>query len=170
VTSISTIGSSPYQSSWQSPFQQISSNFQQLGQSLSSGNLSGAQQAFSSLQQLLPGGQQGQSSSTSSSTSGTQGSGNSTIQQDMAALGQALQSGNLSDAQQAYAQLQQDFQAGRHHGHHHHAQSASNATQSTAQNSSSSSSSPDAASTTSGTTTDLSISVQISETSVNILV
>jgi len=40
---------------------------------------------------------------------------------DFNTLAQALQSGNLSQAQQAYSSVEQDVQqAGGHHHHHHH--------------------------------------------------
>jgi len=80
----------------QNPWAQAQSQFQQLGQALSSGNLSAAQAAFSALQQNAP--QGGQSS---------QNAQGSSAQSPMAALSQALQSGNLSAAQQAFSQIQQ---------------------------------------------------------------
>lgn len=53
--------------------------------------------------------------------SGSQTHSNNTINQDFSALGQALQSGNLSDAQNAFSTLQQDLQqSGQVHHHHHH--------------------------------------------------
>jgi hypothetical protein len=42
--------------------------------------------------------------------SGSQTHSNNTINQDFSALGQALQSGSLSDAQNAFSTLQQDLQ------------------------------------------------------------
>jgi len=101
----------------QNEFQQFRQEFQQLGQDLQSGNLSAAQQDFVTLQQLAP-----QSNSTSStqsnSTSSTQSS--NPIAQEFNQLSQALQSGNLSAAQQDYSQIQQDFQSQSAQGHHHH--------------------------------------------------
>jgi hypothetical protein len=96
---------------WQNPFQEIKQNFQQLASALQSGNLPGAQSAYSNIQQLLQG-NQGSSTSNTSSTS----TGSNTLQNDFAALGQALQSGDLSTAQSAFAQLQSDFQASRQPG------------------------------------------------------
>ncbi len=93
---------------WQNPFQEIKQDFQQLASALQSGNLSGAQSAYSNIQQLLQG-NQGSSTSNTSSTS----TGSNTLQNDFLALGQALQSGDLSTAQSAFAQLQSDFQASR---------------------------------------------------------
>ncbi len=96
---------------WQNPFQEIKQDFQQLASALQSGNLSGAQSAYSNIQQLLQG-SQGSSTSNTSSTS----TGSNTLQNDFAALGQALQSGDLSTAQSAFAQLKSDFQASRPSG------------------------------------------------------
>ncbi len=87
------------------------SDFQNLMQSLQSGNLSGAQQAFAALTQEMG----------SSSQTGSSASAGSTFSQDLSAVGQALQSGNMSAAQQAFAKLQQDAQgAGGVSGHHYH--------------------------------------------------
>jgi hypothetical protein len=86
----------------QNPFRQIRQDFNQLASALQSGDLSGAQSAFSSLQQLL----QGRQSNASSN-------GPSTIQTDFASLGQALQSGDLNQAQNVFSQLQKDLQAAR---------------------------------------------------------
>ena len=96
---------------WQNPFQEIKQDFQQLASALQSGNLSGAQSAYSNIQQLLQG-NQGSSTSNTSSTS----TGSNTLQNDFLALGQALQSGDLSTAQSAFAQLQSDFQASHQPG------------------------------------------------------
>jgi hypothetical protein len=117
----------------QNPWAQAQSQFQQLGQALSSGNLSAAQAAFSALQQNAP--QGGQSS---------QNAQGSSAQSPMAALSQALQSGNLSAAQQAFSQIQQA--QGQHHHHHHGSQSGSSSDSST------STASTTATSATSGTT------------------
>jgi len=98
------------QSNNPSNFQKIHSEFQQLGQDLQSGNLTQAQQDYTTLTQNLPGFSQ-----------------NSTnpLAQALNQLGQDLQSGNLQAAQQDYATVQQDAQqsaaqvAGHHHHHHH---------------------------------------------------
>jgi outer membrane protein assembly factor BamD (BamD/ComL family) len=99
----------------QNDFLQIGKNFERLGQALQSGDLSGAQSAFSSLQQLLPG-----SSATQAQT--PQQTDQSTFITDVNAIGQALQSGDLSKAQDAFNKLQQDMQSTHkgHHRHHHH--------------------------------------------------
>jgi hypothetical protein len=81
-------------------------DFEQLASSLQSGSLSGAQQAYSSLAQMM----QNAPSDSPAATA-------------FKALGQALQSGNLQAAQQAFSTLQQDVTqsiqgAGGHHHHH----------------------------------------------------
>ncbi len=88
----------------------IAQAFQKLAQDLQSGNLSAAQQDFSTVQQDV----QAQASGGHHHHSHGQSSGaaeQSPLAQLFAELGQALQSGNLSAAQQAYSTLQQDFQA-----------------------------------------------------------
>jgi outer membrane protein assembly factor BamD (BamD/ComL family) len=106
----------------QNKFQQIQSQFQQLGQDLQAGNLTQAQQDFAALQQNLPNAQQ---------QSGTTTSG---IAQAFEALGQDLQSGNLAAAQQDFAAIQQDAQQQQssgqvHHHHHRHASESSSSQQ-----------------------------------------
>jgi outer membrane protein assembly factor BamD (BamD/ComL family) len=100
----------------QNQFQQIQSDFNQLGQDLQAGNLTQAQQDFATLQQALPGGQ-GQTQQTQQTTA-------SPITQEFTALSQALQSGDLQGAQTAFATLQQDIQqeqgSGQVQHHHHH--------------------------------------------------
>jgi hypothetical protein len=73
--------------------------------------LSAAQKAFAQLQQDALKVDQTQSSQNSTQSSGQ----NNPFQ----ALASALQSGNLSGAQQAFSQLQQGMKA---HHHHHHRQ------------------------------------------------
>ncbi len=91
----------------------IAQAFNQLAKDLQSGNVTAAQQDFSTIQRDLQNGQ-GQTL--------TQGAGHhhhhafssqsstSPLAQIFSQLGQALQNGNLSSAQQAYSTLQQDFQ------------------------------------------------------------
>lgn len=104
--------------SYENSIQQFQQEFQQLGQDLQSGNLSAAQTDFTTLQSLSP-----QSSSASSATSSSGSTSSNPIAQEFQELSQALQSGNLTGAQQDYSQLQQDFQSqsssGEHHHHHH---------------------------------------------------
>jgi hypothetical protein len=131
--SISGVSSNPnaYQSSGvQSNFKQVRQDFRDLASALQSGDLSGAQNAFAALQQLM---QNAQPSSQS------QSQGNSKQDQfsiDLAAIGKALQSGDLNSAQHAFTKLQQDIQAVQQGGHHrrhhaHGAQGANNAINST---------------------------------------
>jgi hypothetical protein len=121
--------------------------FQQLGQALQSGNVSAAQQDFAQLTQNAANAQNNPASTQSTSSpwssevfsnlaqslkiqlaSGTAGaqsaSASGSPSQEFGALGQALQSGNLSAAQQAYAQMQQSVlniqQTESHHHHHNH--------------------------------------------------
>jgi DNA-binding FadR family transcriptional regulator len=140
--SVSSVSSnlSLSQTDWRSLMNQWKQDFKQLASALQNGDLTGAQQAYTALQQLQ---QSSQSSSQSPSGQPASSSGNP-IQNDFAALGQALQSGDLNAAQSAFSQLQSDMKAASqngasgavqsaHHGHHHHrhASSASDSTSST---------------------------------------
>jgi len=134
--SISSITSStvgPFQPTQQSQFSQT---FNQLTQAIQSGNLSGAQQAYSSLTQLQS---QGQGPSA-----------NSPLGQALTQIGQDLQDGSLSSAQQTLQSLPQQSQQA--HGHHHHGgggKAASSSTSSSATSSTSASSTSTSSSTTS---------------------
>jgi hypothetical protein len=88
--------------------QQQPTKFQQLTQALQSGNLTGAQQAFSAL----------------TSTASSSGLLSLQLKQSLNSLGSALQSGNLTDARNAYSSVQQALQnsaptAAHHHRPHH---------------------------------------------------
>ena len=94
----------------------VEQDFSALGQALQSGNVSDAQKAYSTLLQDL---QQASvqvhhhhhrhhAASSQGSTADAQPS--NPIAQAFDALGKALQSGDLSGAQQAYATIQQDLQ------------------------------------------------------------
>jgi hypothetical protein len=87
----------------------IAQAFQQLAKDLQAGNLSGAQQDFSTIQQDIQsqGGGHHHHAHAQESSSAQQ----NPLAELFNELGQALQSGNLSAAQQAYTTLQQDFQA-----------------------------------------------------------
>jgi len=87
----------------------LQSAFSTLAQDLQSGNLSGAQSEYSTIQQDLQNQGQSQGAHFHHHHHGG-GSGGSEVNQEFQALGQALQSGNLSSAQQAYTSLQQSFQ------------------------------------------------------------
>jgi len=104
-------------SSLPSTLQAVASNFNALGQALQSGDLSGAQQAFTSLLQSAP--TTGASSTASQSSASTSSSASSSAGADLVSLGQALQSGNLAGAQQAFTNLQQAMQAAAPAGGHH---------------------------------------------------
>ena len=94
----------------------ISSALSQLGQDLQAGNLTAAQQDFSTITQDIQNAfSQGQVQGHHRhhhhhGGGGGNSSQSSAIQQAFGQLGQALQAGNLSDAQKAYTSLQQDFQ------------------------------------------------------------
>ena len=127
--SVSNVSSSSVvtQTDWRSVVNQFKQDFKQLASSLQSGDLAGAQKAYTALQQLLQSNQSGGQSSNAQQAS----SSNNPIQNDFAALGQALSSGDLSGAQSAFSQLQTDMKAAGSnnasggvqsalHGHHHH--------------------------------------------------
>ena len=83
----------------------LASAASQLSQDLQSGNLSAAQQDYSNILQDL------QSRATQPHAHHHHGGGGSNpVAQALDQLGQALQSGSLSAAQQAYGALQQDVQ------------------------------------------------------------
>lgn len=103
---------------WQSPVRQRHQDFQSLASSLQSGDLSGAQRAYSDLQSMFP---------TATSTPNT-------VQTDFATLGQDLNAGNVTQAKKDFMQMNTDFQAAlaqrsgsaalHHHGHHHQARAS----------------------------------------------
>ena len=108
-------------SSAQSNYQNFQKEFQQLGQDLSSGNLSQAQADFQALQPQAASSANMQNSTNPLTTAKNQ-------------LAADLQSGNLSAAQQDYSTLKQDMQqmspnGGHRHHHHHHAGSAQDSSQ-----------------------------------------
>ena len=95
---------------------QFKQDLQAVQTALQSGDLSGAQDAFSKLQDL----QKQHASKSGSGQSGSSANSSNPMQKDMSALQSALSSGNLQDAQSAFSQLQTDMKAkGTHHGHHH---------------------------------------------------
>ncbi len=109
----------------QSLLQQGRAQFQNLAQDLQSGNLAAAQQDFSQLTQNASSSGSASSSVSGSSTASLPATATLQIKQDLSTLASSLQSGSLSDAQKAYASLQQDLPAsnsnGQVHHHHHHA-------------------------------------------------
>jgi hypothetical protein len=126
----------------QGSINQLRQSFKQLASSLQSGDLSGAQKAFSALEGLL----QSNQSSSQSPTVQSASAQNSPIANDVAALGQALSSGDLSAAQSDFSKLQKDLQpagqsasasgksvgSAHHKGHHHHAEASDSDSSSTA--------------------------------------
>jgi hypothetical protein len=106
--SISSVSSSLFNyatQSTKSPLQQFKSEFDQLGQDLSSGNLSAAQSDFSALQQIKP---------------ELMASGNSSpLAQAMNKLSQDLKSGDIAAAQQDFAKIQQFIDKHIAHLRHH---------------------------------------------------
>ena len=90
--------------------QNFQQEFQQLGQDLSSGNLSAAQADFQALQP-----QSGAASSSSGQSS------TNPLTSALSQLATDLKSGNVTAAQQDYATVKQDLSSmGGHHTHHHH--------------------------------------------------
>jgi hypothetical protein len=86
-------------------------------------SLLNAQQAVTQIQQNSPFAQMLQNNQNVSHTQGQQSNCqiSSIASQDIQNLATALQTGNLSGAQQAYTQLTQDMQnTGQTRGHHHH--------------------------------------------------
>ena len=114
VSNVSSTLSS-YPPDTQSPWKRPGQDFKALQSALQSGDLTGAQQAFATLQQdqqNAPHAAKGPGASALATQ----------VSQDFQALQSALSSGDLSGAKQAFATLKQDLQgAGRsRHAHHHH--------------------------------------------------
>jgi hypothetical protein len=79
-----------------------------LAQAFQAGDLPGAQEAYSALQQLME-------RAPSDTLNPSQGNGvKNQISTDLAAIGTALESGDLQAAQDAFTTLRQDIQAARH--------------------------------------------------------
>ncbi|HUO34561.1 MAG TPA: hypothetical protein VMU43_06195 [Candidatus Acidoferrum sp.] len=114
----------------------IAQAFAQLGQALQSGDLSTAQQAFATIQQDFQQ-NQGAQGHHRHHAHGNQGGGNSgqdsTIGQELSALGQALQNGDVNSAQQVFSSLTQilDEQFGTYVSNGFSASTASSTTGST---------------------------------------
>jgi hypothetical protein len=94
------------------PASTLAKAFHQLGQDLQAGNLAASRTDFATIQQdaqqlsssqAHPRHHHPRAGTTSQQTSGT-------LQQDFTSLGNALQSGNLASAQQAYTTFQADLQ------------------------------------------------------------
>src|ERR1035437_5083216 len=112
IMSVTSIGLDPSQSlgasSVRSSIHQARQDLDQIYQALQSGNLSAAQQAYSSFQQIQAG---LATSSTTPTTSATASAATNPVVADWSALGQTLQSGSLTSAQDAFSKLGQDAQA-----------------------------------------------------------
>jgi outer membrane protein assembly factor BamD (BamD/ComL family) len=89
--------------------QEIQKEFQQLGEDITSGDLTAAQSDYTALQQLVP----KLDSNTSSLSTDPRVKAFDQLEKD-------IQSGNLSAAQQDYANIQQMFQNRSEGGHHPH--------------------------------------------------
>jgi phosphoenolpyruvate carboxylase len=103
--SIGAIGSISAAGLGQSVFQagngnQLQQTLQTLQNTLSSGDLSGAQSAFQTLQSIFQ---------NSATASGSAGSTNSQLSNDLNTLGSALSSGSVSGAQSAFATVLNDL-------------------------------------------------------------
>jgi hypothetical protein len=94
------------------PTSTLAKAFQTLGQDLQAGNLAASQADFATIQQDTQLQSSGQSHGHHHHHHGEGSSQqtNGTLQQDLTSLGKALQSGNLSSAQQVYSTLQTDLQ------------------------------------------------------------
>jgi hypothetical protein len=124
VSSISTANSQVAPSNQINPARKLKQDFDTLAQALSSNNLAQSQQAFAAFQQDLKSIPQSQGVQQSQAATQTSPVGQSNPRDALAALNQALNSGNLTDAQSAFSNLLQDLQsqtgAAHQHGHHHH--------------------------------------------------
>ena len=138
ISGISNPATNPNQAAGsQTNFRQ---SLNQLFSAVSSGNLSDAQQAYSTLSDLQSSGQ------------GPLPTSNTPLAQTLNQIGQALQNGSISGAQAALASLQQTQQAhGGHHHHGHHGGGVNPATASTTP------SSTDADSPSSGSSLDITV-------------
>ena len=136
VSNVSPLATS-YPTPGPSIFQQTGQDFRALQNALQSGDLSSAQQAFASLQKDLQ-----PAAGAAGSSSASPWSQNNPLGKDFQALQSALQSGDLSGAQSAFASVKQDLQsAGAARGHHHHHHKSSSAARSGTQTSDSTSTS-----------------------------
>ena len=115
--------------------QQRQQDFKSIANALQSGDLSTAQSAFASLLQTFPNSSSPVNNLTQNATAASAtGSGNSanSVSSDLSALGQAIQSGDLTGAQNDFSKLMRDMQSiGGGHHHHHHYKTSANAPQTT---------------------------------------
>ncbi|MFZ0562581.1 MAG: hypothetical protein WBX02_09425 [Terriglobales bacterium] len=99
---------------------QLQQTLQTLQNSLTSGDLNGAQTAFNTLQSL---------NQNLETVSGSADSSNSQLSTDLTALGSALSAGNLSTAQSAFATVKNDLNSSNSPSHTNEASAASEAGQ-----------------------------------------
>jgi hypothetical protein len=92
------------------PTNTLAKAFQALGQDLQAGNLAASQTDFATIQQDAQQQSSGQAQGHHHHHGGGSSQASNTLQQALTSLGTALQSGNLSSAQQAYATFQADVQ------------------------------------------------------------
>jgi hypothetical protein len=90
------------------PTNTLAKAFQALGQDLQAGNLAASQTDFATIQQDTQ--QQSSGQAQGHHHGGGTSQASNTLQQAFTSLGTALQSGNLSSAQQAYVSFQADVQ------------------------------------------------------------
>jgi soluble cytochrome b562 len=114
VSGVSSSSNNNYQSS---PLTDLRQAFQQMAKAINSGDLTGAQQAYTTLAQMQDGG------------SGVPTDTSSPFAQALNQIGQALQNGDINGAQQALSSLSQQTHA---HHHHHHARPSSDSSPSDA--------------------------------------
>jgi hypothetical protein len=103
----------------------VRDSFKQMADAIQSGDLNGAQNAYASLAQLLNMDQDSDQSPTNPQSSTNSDASNFTAL--LGQIGDSLQSGDLSGAQQTLQSLQQTAQ-GSHHRHHHGGGSATSQT------------------------------------------
>src|SRR5271156_4388665 len=110
LSSLLTATQSAQNGNGRGKFQQIQSEFQQLGQDLQAGNLTQAQQDYATIQQDFQQQQQGAGQvHHHHHHGGGGGQQGSQVSQTLNSLSTALQTGNLSSAQTEFAALEQDL-------------------------------------------------------------
>ena len=92
------------------PTNTLAKAFKALGQDLQAGNLAASQTDFATIQQDAQQQSSGQAQGHHHHHGGGSSQASNTLEQAFTSLGTALQSGNLSSAQQAYATFQSDVQ------------------------------------------------------------
>lgn len=146
---LTSLSSTPaaYPESQPSEFKQRMQDFKALKTALQSGDLAAAQKAFAAVQQDVKPSTPPAGSTTPAGTAPA-----NQWSTDFQAIGSALQSGDITGAQKAFATLRQDMQAAHqaqgsrgHRHHHHHVNNDANSTPT--------STSPDTTGTTASTDT-----------------